>query len=227
MRSSTLAVGLLVAGLLAFLGLRVINDRDDWVLLSADLPLAAGESWSKEFMARRDGYLTIEIEVDAAADANLLKRYVVSTESPSELDVRWEVQHDGRAIAAGDARDYLYVEQMPSLLGRLRRIIMQVPFNRSATHWNSLGIAGSRSIARGIGRFKVTADAGYSISITTQDNHSELDSFRPVVSVRVEPRTWSRRYDKVRVLGYLGLALIVAGISVAVASRLRAVLLSR
>ena len=219
--SRILAAWLLAGAVLAFVTLRVMNDRDDWVLLRADMPLAVDAS-SLEFVATQDGYVTIEIEVDADTDAGLLKRFVTPTEEPSEFDVEWRVAQGDTVIAAGDARSYLYVVGMPSLPGRLRRVVMQVPFNRSAAHWYTLGLIGSRTVARGIGRFDATAGTTYSLRAVTSDAEDEIAAMAPVITVRVEPRTWSRHYAEVRKLGYLGLVLAFAGFGAAVTGRLLA-----
>ena len=226
MRSSKIGLGLLLAGISALIGMRVVNDRDDWIVVSADLPVTASKTLTQNFTAQTDGYAEIQIEVDATVDSDLRDTYIFPTNEPSALDVHWEVQDESGVIAAGDARDYLYVEGIPSLLGRVRRNIMQVPFGRTAAHWNSLGITGSRTIARGIGKFSMTAGAQYSITVTARGDYPDLIPSAPTVAVRVDRRAWQSHYESVRVLGYLGLALIAAGLTISVSGRLRPASLS-
>lgn len=227
MLSAKIGLGLLSAGVLALAGLRVVNDRDDWILAAADLPLTAGSSTTQEFIARSDGYAAIQIEVEASTAADLRDLYILPTDTPSALDVRWEVRDTGRIIAAGDAREYLYVEGITSMLGRARRVIMHVPFGRDIVHWDSLGLAGSRRLARGVGRFPTRAGERYAVIVTARTGYTDLGDSAPMLIVRGDPRAWQRHYNRVRVLGYAGLVLIFSGFMAIAAGRLRATVLPR
>lgn len=221
MLRAKIGFGLLFTGVLALAALRVINDRDNWILAAADLPLTADASTGQEFIARADGYAEIQIEVDASIAKDARNLYVMPTETPSALDVRWEVRHSGHIVAAGDARDYLYVEGIPSLPGRARRVIMHVPYGRDTAHWNTLGVAGSRTIARGVGRFPTRAGEQYAVSVMAGADFADLGQSAPTIVVRADRRAWQRHYKRVRVLGYGGLALIFSGFMAIAASRLR------
>ncbi len=212
---------LLIAGLLLLVSLRVLNDRDDWILASIAVAASAAESISQEFVARSDGFLELQLDVDTSVARGLLDAYIFPTDAPSELDLRWEIRNDLGVVAAGDARDYLYLEGQPSVLGRLRRILLQVPFSRDKTHWNSLGIAGSRSVARGIGRFAAQADRRYTVNLLASGDVEDLVELAPVFVVRVERRAWQIHYERVRMIGYLGLASIIIALAIMLAGRLR------
>ena len=221
MRSGSIGILLLIAGVVALVGTRVLNDRDDWILATAKLPLVAGESHTQEFAARTDGYAEIQIEVDESVASDIRNVYLTPTDSPSALDVRWQVREAGDVVAAGDARDYLYVEGVPSFLGRARRILMHVPYGRNDAHWKSFGLTGSRTIARGIGRFPTKAGERYEVSVAAQAGLADLAPSSPVLIVRADRRAWQSHYERVRVLGYLGLALIVASFLYVLRNRLR------
>ncbi|MBT8103726.1 MAG: hypothetical protein KJO95_12205 [Gammaproteobacteria bacterium] len=221
MRSETIGLGLLLTGILALISVRLLNDRHDWILGSLELPLASMESRTQELKPHIDGYAEIQIEVDASIPLDLRNTYIYPTDVQSEFNIRWEIHNDDRIVAAGDAKNYLYIAGMPSLLGRIRRIVMQVPFGRDQAHWNSFGLAGSRTIGRGIGRFLLDADEQYAVHVTAQGDHSDLRSSAPTLVLRVERRVWQRHYERVRILGYLGLVFIAVGGPLAVLGRLR------
>lgn len=218
---SNLGRVLLIAGLLLLVTLRVLNDRDDWILASVALAASSAESRSQEFVARSDGFMELQVDVETTVAQDLLDAYIFPTDAPSALDLRWEVRNHLGVVAAGDARDYLYLEGQPSVLGRLRRILLQVPFSRDKTHWNSLGIAGARSVARGIGRFASQAGKRYTVKLAASGDVKDLAELAPVLVVRVERRAWQIHYQRVRMIGYLGLASIIIALAIMLAGRLR------
>lgn len=201
MRSDTVGIGLIVLGCLAFVGLRALNDQDDWILASLELPLASTEFRALEFTARTNGYAEIQIELDASSPQELHRAYVFPTDTRSELEIRWEVLDDSHTVAAGGAGDYLYIERMPSLLGRVRRSVMQVPFGRDEAHWNSLGLTGSRMTIRGIGRVLLEAGKRYELRVNALDDYPDLVPWSPILVLRVDRREWQGHYERVRALG--------------------------
>lgn len=221
MRANYIGIMLLVAGIIAFGLLRVINDPGDWVLAQFEMPLAKEQSRDQLFSTPADGYLEFQIAVDSNVDRELSQRYILATDLPSELQIRWEVHSDGMLIAAGDAKDYLYVVGTPSLLGRIRRNVMHVPFGGDAAHWNSVGLLGNRSLARGIGRFRARANGEYSVRVTSHAEHSKLDAFSPRFLVGVDRKRWAAHYNQTRIIGYLGLIFLVCGFTMLLFARLR------
>jgi hypothetical protein len=218
MNNNLLRFGTIVIGVLLLFGVRAMTDRGDWIISSSQLPLVSDRVEEQTFTASSNDLLELEIEVDVSISDELRDRYIIPyiipTDAQSALDIRWSVKHVNSIIASGDARDYLFVEDTRSLFGRLRRLIMQVPYERDEKHWSSIGLVGSRTISRGIGKFPVQSGETYTVSIAVGRNYPELRSVNPKATVRMDRKRWSAHYKQTRVLGYMGLLFIAVGLAV-------------
>jgi hypothetical protein len=214
MNNKLLSFGTIGIGVLLLFGVRAMTDRGDWIISSAQLPLVSDRVEEQTFTASSNDFLELQIEVDVSISDELRDRYIIPKKTQSALDVSWSVMHVNSIIASGDAKDYLFVEDTRSLFGRLRRLIMQVPYERDEKHWNSIGLLGSRTIARGIGRFPVQSGETYTVTIAVGRNYPELRSVNPKATIRLDRKRWSAHYEQTRVLGYTGLLFIAVGLAV-------------
>ncbi len=199
-------------GLILLLAVSVMNRRSLWLPLEASLPLEVGEQVRYSFTPEGDGPHELQIEADDTMGRKNLLRYLTDFENPSEMQIDWLVMRGDEPLAAGDSTDFLYIERGPeSLMGRVRRIALRIPYCQNRAQWLSLGLAGSATSSRGIGRFEAIAGQEYTILLTPAGEYPVLTSSGVTFVVRPDRRRWHDHAAKTIPLAYAGLLALMLG----------------
>lgn len=223
LRDRRTAFLLLLAGLLLLVLNGWLMGRLDWRPLEQPLDTASGAVQSASFVTRSDGWYEIQLEVSRSAPAAAIEDSVAIADGPSPLDVRWRLERDGKQIAAGDARDYMFLDAGPhGFPGRMRRTLMRVPTGIDRAFWLSGGLLGHTTAARGVGRFQAEADATYVLITEAAGGLSAIADGVPRMVVRIARQTSQQHYRRVAPVGYLGLATLATGLLLWVWCLLRA-----
>jgi len=206
-----LAAALLAAGLAGL----YVHARNlsgvPWKALSAPLPTAPGAEVAVDFEPPRNARYALAVEVDRVLPEALLLETVTTIHAPSTLDLAWRVEHGGRVLARGDARDYVFVDPGPvSPLGALRRILLRIPFEQDAAYFRSFGLLGKTTAARGVGTFAARAGERYRIHVRSTAGLAALAPAAPRVTVRLDRREWQQRYERTQAMAYASLVAIGA-----------------
>ncbi len=152
----------------------------------------------------------VQLEVDKTLKGNALEQ-VVGTETPSTLEISWEITRGNQSIAKGDVRDYVYIAPGPrSTKAVWRRILLRVPFERNQSHWTTWGLKGAFTVARGVGRFDAKAQEELTLSVS-HNGLGEISEANPHLVVRRSRRSWDQHYQSLAPLAYAGLGLFFAG----------------
>ncbi|MEL7448084.1 MAG: amino acid adenylation domain-containing protein [Pseudomonadota bacterium] len=207
-RHSLLALGL---GLMVTNG--VLMNAPDWQPISTPLELRTGESVQGEYTAGNGGTHIVELTFLKTGDQSALKDTALARRDPSTLDIDWTVEQQTaggwQTIGRGDSRDYLFVRTAQhSLPGRVRRAVMQVPYEQDTLSRNTVGILGKRIASRGVGSFQAQEGERYRVSATIGDDYPALDHTQPRLVVGPDLRSFDDHYKDVVPFGIAGLSTL-------------------
>ena len=175
------------------------NRRHTWQPVRIPLRFEAGATQSADFAAELDEVHQLEVAFDRRIDRAHISRYITTMEAPSALDVRWSVSDaEGRMIAKGDCRDYLYViDGYDDVVRRTAKIILNYPLRQNL--WGQGG-----GMARGVGQFEARAGLRYTINVTMGTSAVALDVARPRFNVRVNERRVREHFSRTAPLSTVG-----------------------
>jgi hypothetical protein len=197
----------LAAGLACFLLLSWLNRPGLW--RPAAVVLAAGENRLSVPVEPGRRY-EIAIEVDETT-APGLRTEILRAGLQDALQGDWQVECGAGMIARGDLSDYRRVAEIRPLSGRLRRIVLRVPFGQDARSYWSFGLAGAFTGERSVGAFSAETDSVCTVSLTTRAWPEDAAAGNTRLVLRRDHAEWRAHYDRVVVLAYLGaLCLAVA-----------------
>ena len=179
-RGQFLYFGILFAAiglLLLFLNAKH-NNRYQWRPVKLPFRMEAGQILKSSFVAELDQYHEIEIEFQRNISKDKIKKFIISVEGPSPIDMPWKVLHKGKTVAEGTCRDYLYIMKTGDpLIQRILRKLLYIPYYQD--------IEGSDTVGRGVGKFLCKAGERYDIEAKIGTTLTELDATHPVFGVRV------------------------------------------
>lgn len=179
------------------------NGQYEFAPVRLALPGDADGSASASFVADRTGAYELELRVDWASPSHPVRGWITEHAGPSDWDLRWRVTRSDEAVAAGDARGFLYLEFENSLRRRLHnRVLGIAPYER----------IGVDRVSRGVGRFEAEAGRTYDVSVTLGKQAAELAPLNPRLLVRVDHVAWQRHYEATLGLGRAGIAAGLAAL---------------
>ena len=207
----------LLLGAGALVGHWSLQDRKAWNPIMLPLDNDVGAIVSERFTTTHTDTYEIQLEVDKTLSKETLEQ-IVGTQSPSTLEVFWEVSQGDVIVASGNVEDYVYIAPGPrSKKAVWRRLLLRVPFDRNQAHWNTWGTKGAFTVARGVGQFQGVADDEFKLSV----RHNGIDLIsegKPHMVVRRSRRSWDQHYQTLAPLAYAGLGLLSLSVGLGVLS---------
>lgn len=197
----------LAAGIACFVLLSWLNRPGLW--RPAAVVLAAGENrLSARVEPGRRYEIVIEVDEETAPG---LRREILRAGIQDTLQGDWQVDCGAGTIARGDLSDYRRVAEIRPLSGRLRRIVLRVPFGQDERSYASLGLMGSFTGERSVGAFSTGAASVCTIALETRTWPEDLAAGNTRLVLRRDHAEWRAHYDRFGVLAYLGaLCFVVA-----------------
>ena len=161
----------------------------------------------------RIGAYELMIEARRNVPDEITREALEVVREPSPVAVGWRVTRDDATIAAGDSRDYLFVDRGPrSVAGALRRVLLRVPDGQDEVRRRTFGMLGSWTVARGIGRFHAESTGEYRLDVAVDAPWPALMPAEPRLVLRHERRLWDEAYRRSLPLAWIGLGTLGAGL---------------
>ena len=177
------------------------NNRYQWRPVKLPFRMEAGQILKSSFVAELNQNHEIEIEFQRNIPKNEFKKFVISVEVPSPIDMSWKILHKGKTVAKGTCRDYLYIMKTGDPpMQRILRKLLNIPYYQD--------IAGSDTVGRGIGKFMCKAGERYDIEAEVGTTLSELNATHPVFGVRVNRVFGTRHFRSMIPVAKGGLILL-------------------
>ena len=220
MNTRTLAWAAMVTAVLgvAALALKAHNASTyEWEPFTMNVPGNDGESASATYLATSNQAHDVLLMVDSTMTESRLDAVLGYGADPGSLKLRWQIHEAGKPVALGSAEHPVYISTGGrSLIGRIRRWLMSVPFHRDGG-----------SFARAVGRFRPQAGTRYQVDVERDHLPGAIDDARPRLVFRLGREVWLRHTRGMETLGRAGLVLTgLAGV-LAGATALRALLARR
>ncbi|MEM9385727.1 MAG: amino acid adenylation domain-containing protein [Pseudomonadota bacterium] len=215
------ASALLALGLALWAGAGWVLNQPTWRPLVLDLTPAQVSGGT--FVAEQDGRIELALEVDKALPLAALRRSALAVKQPAPLDVRWQaLGEDAATIASGDVRDYAYIDPGPRTpVGRLRRILLRVPFGQSDPYFASFGLRGLPAAERGVGAFEVQAGKLYRVNVETGADLASVETLSPRFVARLDRGRFAARYSRTAPYSIGGLLTVLLGLLLGVLTFIR------
>ncbi|MEO0425277.1 MAG: thioesterase domain-containing protein, partial [Pseudomonadota bacterium] len=212
---------LLALGLAVWIGAGWVLNQPTWRPLVLELTPSQADGGT--FIAEEDGRVELALEVDKALPLAALRRAALPVKQPLALDLRWQaLREDAAMIASGDVRDYAYIDPGPRTLpGRLRRILLRVPFGQSDRYFASFGLLGLPAAERGVGAFEVEAGKLYRINVETGADLATIENLAPRFVARLDRGRFAERLARTAPYSIGGLVTVALGLLLALLTFIR------
>lgn len=196
---SAVAFGVLGAALLLINAWHI--GKHEWRPMIMSFDWVTGSSVTGRFVAGRDDYYEIEIELDWTDATREHGRIVTYHVDPTALDVQWSVASDGKIVAEGDSHEALHItEGGQGIKNRIKRRLLANPFH----HDSKTG-----SVSRGVGRFMAVAGRTYDVRVEVGTGVPELQGTNPRAGVRLNREFWSHHSRQTIALASFGLLALL------------------
>ena len=117
---------------IVLLGAKAVNTGQHvWQPLQFPLPLEPGRRASGTLLAELDQVYEVALEFDAVMPEEQLRALLSVAGDQAAVDATWTVTANGAVAASGTSGLHLYTTSGGrTLLGRIRRWVLSVPFHR-------------------------------------------------------------------------------------------------
>ena len=197
------ALGTGIVGLM-LLSVKAINTAaHQWKPLEAPLPVETKGTVRATFVPDKSVIHEVVLEFDSVLPEAELRQLLEVDGDQTAADVSWTISSEGQVVAAGGSRVHLYYSTGGrTLLGRIKRYLLSIPFHRD-----------KGSFVQVIGRAPFEARRPYEIMIDLLSLDPALANSSPRLGLKLSRELWTRHEKNTGAFALGGLAML--GISAA------------